>query len=88
MQFFTTEPHACDPSSLPQYPPSKEMDAKRRDEEARRFVTSTFTKFYLYFTFCYSGCSYCHLCKTVICLKKCMIQWCQLELRLDLTAAP
>jgi cyclin-dependent kinase 12/13 len=36
MQFFTTEPHACEPSSLPQYPPSKEMDAKRRDEEARR----------------------------------------------------
>uniref|UniRef100_A0ACD5YBY3 Uncharacterized protein n=1 Tax=Avena sativa TaxID=4498 RepID=A0ACD5YBY3_AVESA len=34
--FFKTEPHACDPSSLPQYPPSKEMDAKRRDEEARR----------------------------------------------------
>ncbi|CAN6206405.1 unnamed protein product [Urochloa humidicola] len=34
--FFTTEPHACEPSSLPQYPPSKEMDAKRRDEEARR----------------------------------------------------
>ncbi|EAZ05068.1 hypothetical protein OsI_27258 [Oryza sativa Indica Group] len=35
-EFFKTEPHACDPSSLPQYPPSKEMDAKRRDEEARR----------------------------------------------------
>ncbi|TVU03357.1 hypothetical protein EJB05_51119 [Eragrostis curvula] len=34
--FFSTEPYACDPSSLPQYPPSKEMDAKRRDEEARR----------------------------------------------------
>ncbi|KAG8079401.1 hypothetical protein GUJ93_ZPchr0007g4437 [Zizania palustris] len=34
--FFATEPFACDPSSLPQYPPSKEMDAKRRDEEARR----------------------------------------------------
>ncbi|KAM3371758.1 hypothetical protein ACQJBY_018922 [Aegilops geniculata] len=34
--FFKTEPLACDPSSLPQYPPSKEMDAKRRDEEARR----------------------------------------------------
>ncbi|KAL6896565.1 hypothetical protein ACP4OV_007137 [Aristida adscensionis] len=34
--FFTTEPFACDPSSLPHYPPSKEMDAKRRDEEARR----------------------------------------------------
>ncbi|PNX57381.1 putative serine threonine-protein kinase, partial [Trifolium pratense] len=26
----------CDPSSLPKYPPSKEMDAKLRDEEARR----------------------------------------------------
>ncbi|KAM7476944.1 hypothetical protein LguiB_024187 [Lonicera macranthoides] len=35
-EFFTTEPYACDPSSLPQYPPSKEMDAKRRDDEARR----------------------------------------------------
>ncbi|KAI3979081.1 hypothetical protein MKX01_016256 [Papaver californicum] len=35
-EFFTTKPHACDPSSLPQYPPSKEMDAKLRDEEARR----------------------------------------------------
>ncbi|CAI9102433.1 OLC1v1000706C4 [Oldenlandia corymbosa var. corymbosa] len=35
-EFFTTEPYACDPASLPQYPPSKEMDAKRRDDEARR----------------------------------------------------
>ncbi|KAJ8620629.1 hypothetical protein MRB53_029158 [Persea americana] len=34
--FFTTEPSACEPSSLPKYPPSKEMDAKLRDEEARR----------------------------------------------------
>ncbi|KAK2976314.1 hypothetical protein RJ640_029218 [Escallonia rubra] len=34
--FFTTLPHACDPSSLPKYPPSKEIDAKLRDEEARR----------------------------------------------------
>ncbi|KAF5952328.1 hypothetical protein HYC85_010272 [Camellia sinensis] len=35
-RFFTTEPYACDPSSLPQYPPTKEIDAKRRDNEARR----------------------------------------------------
>ncbi|CAI9765891.1 unnamed protein product [Fraxinus pennsylvanica] len=35
-EFFTTMPYACDPSSLPKYPPSKEIDAKRRDEEARR----------------------------------------------------
>ncbi|KAK9086564.1 hypothetical protein Syun_028958 [Stephania yunnanensis] len=35
-EFFTTKPFACEPSSLPQYPPSKEMDAKLRDEEARR----------------------------------------------------
>ncbi|KAL6902147.1 hypothetical protein ACP4OV_005023 [Aristida adscensionis] len=35
-EFFTTEPFACEPSSLPKYPPTKEIDAKRRDEEARR----------------------------------------------------
>lgn len=35
-EFFTTKPYACDPSSLPQYPPSKEIDAKMRDEEAIR----------------------------------------------------
>ncbi|KAF5739514.1 Serine/threonine-protein kinase isoform 2 [Tripterygium wilfordii] len=35
-EFFLTEPYACDPSSLPKYPPSKEIDAKRRDDEARR----------------------------------------------------
>ncbi|KAJ7566925.1 hypothetical protein O6H91_02G124400 [Diphasiastrum complanatum] len=34
--FFTTKPLACDPSSLPQYPPSKELDARIRDEETRR----------------------------------------------------
>ncbi|KAI7749080.1 hypothetical protein M8C21_015571, partial [Ambrosia artemisiifolia] len=33
--FFTTKPLACDPSNLPQYPPSKEIDAKRREEEAK-----------------------------------------------------
>uniref|UniRef100_A0A8I6Y682 F-box domain-containing protein n=1 Tax=Hordeum vulgare subsp. vulgare TaxID=112509 RepID=A0A8I6Y682_HORVV len=32
----SNEPYACDPSSLPKYPPSKEYDAKLRDEEARR----------------------------------------------------
>ncbi|RDX64067.1 putative serine/threonine-protein kinase, partial [Mucuna pruriens] len=35
-EFFTTKPYACEPSSLPKYPPSKEMDTKLRDEEARR----------------------------------------------------
>ncbi|KAJ1427264.1 Serine/threonine-protein kinase, active site [Sesbania bispinosa] len=35
-EFFTTQPYACEPSSLPKYPPSKEMDTKLRDEEARR----------------------------------------------------
>ncbi|KAE9618998.1 putative protein-serine/threonine kinase CMGC-CDK-CRK7-CDK9 family [Lupinus albus] len=35
-EFFTTEPYACDPSGLPKYPPTKEMDAKLRDDEARR----------------------------------------------------
>ncbi|KAF8390704.1 hypothetical protein HHK36_025231 [Tetracentron sinense] len=35
-EFFNTKPYACEPSSLPKYPPSKEMDVKLRDEEARR----------------------------------------------------
>lgn len=36
-QFFSTEPLPCDPASLPKYPPSKELDIKRRDDEARRY---------------------------------------------------
>ncbi|CAL1389184.1 unnamed protein product [Linum trigynum] len=35
-EFFSIEPVACEPSSLPVYPPSKELDVKLRDEEARR----------------------------------------------------
>ncbi|KAB2025552.1 hypothetical protein ERO13_D06G135000v2 [Gossypium hirsutum] len=35
-EFFMTEPYACNPSSLPKYPPSKEIDVKLRDEKARR----------------------------------------------------
>ncbi|WOG89241.1 hypothetical protein DCAR_0208478 [Daucus carota subsp. sativus] len=35
-QFFSTEPYACEPSSLPKHPPSKELDMKRREEEAKR----------------------------------------------------
>ncbi|KAE8693491.1 putative serine/threonine-protein kinase [Hibiscus syriacus] len=35
-EFFKTEPLPCDPSSLPKYPPSKELDIKHRDHEARR----------------------------------------------------
>ncbi|XP_050376691.1 probable serine/threonine-protein kinase At1g54610 [Argentina anserina] len=35
-EFFSTEPFACEPSSLPKYRPSKEMDVKLRDAESRR----------------------------------------------------
>ncbi|KAL6553964.1 hypothetical protein OROMI_019637 [Orobanche minor] len=35
-EFFKAKPLACDPSSLPRYRPSKEMDAKLREEEARK----------------------------------------------------
>ncbi|GAV84971.1 Pkinase domain-containing protein [Cephalotus follicularis] len=35
-RFFTTEPLPCHPSSLPKYSPSKELDIKRRNEEARQ----------------------------------------------------
>jgi serine/threonine protein kinase len=37
-EFFTTEPLPCDPSSLPKYPPSKELNVKLRDEELRRYL--------------------------------------------------
>ncbi|KAI4296167.1 hypothetical protein L6164_036147 [Bauhinia variegata] len=35
-EFYTTKPLPCDPSTLPKYPPSKEFDAKIREDEARR----------------------------------------------------
>ncbi|KAG6751021.1 hypothetical protein POTOM_045538 [Populus tomentosa] len=35
-EFFRIEPLPADPSSLPKYSPCKELDAKLRDEEARR----------------------------------------------------
>ncbi|KAG8378524.1 hypothetical protein BUALT_Bualt08G0146000 [Buddleja alternifolia] len=35
-KFFTSNPLPSDPSSLPKYSPSKELDAKIREEEARR----------------------------------------------------
>ncbi|KAK9682297.1 hypothetical protein RND81_10G063700 [Saponaria officinalis] len=38
--YFTTMPYACDPSSLPKYPPNKEIDAKLREDQSRRTRTS------------------------------------------------
>ncbi|PHU30090.1 putative serine/threonine-protein kinase [Capsicum chinense] len=35
-EFFKVKPLPCDPYSLPKYPPSKEYDAKVRDQEAKR----------------------------------------------------
>ncbi|GMN42180.1 hypothetical protein TIFTF001_011391 [Ficus carica] len=35
-QYFRTQPLACDPSTLPKYPPNKEIDAKNREDELRR----------------------------------------------------
>ncbi|CAH8386670.1 unnamed protein product [Eruca vesicaria subsp. sativa] len=35
-EYFKTEPFACNPSSLPKYPPSKEIDAKIRDDAKRQ----------------------------------------------------
>ncbi|KAG4185678.1 hypothetical protein ERO13_A09G247600v2 [Gossypium hirsutum] len=35
-EFFTTKPYACEPSTLPKFPPCKDMDVKLRAEEARR----------------------------------------------------
>ncbi|CAH9078651.1 unnamed protein product [Cuscuta europaea] len=35
-EYFMTKPCACDPSSLPKYPPSKEIDTKHRDQVRRK----------------------------------------------------
>ncbi|ESQ47083.1 hypothetical protein EUTSA_v10027682mg [Eutrema salsugineum] len=35
-EYFLTRPYACDPSSLPKYPPNKEMDAKHREGLRRK----------------------------------------------------
>ncbi|XP_073158733.1 cyclin-dependent kinase C-2 C-like [Henckelia pumila] len=35
-EYFYTKPHACDPSSLPRYPPNKEIDAKFREDSKRK----------------------------------------------------
>ncbi|XP_022961615.1 protein IMPAIRED IN BABA-INDUCED STERILITY 1-like [Cucurbita moschata] len=42
-EYFKTKPYACDPSTLPKYPPNKEMDAKNR-EDARRKKANARTK--------------------------------------------
>ncbi|XP_066331803.1 probable serine/threonine-protein kinase At1g54610 [Miscanthus floridulus] len=39
-EFFRTKPLACDPASLPKYPPCKEYDAKLRGQEASRQNTA------------------------------------------------
>lgn len=52
MQFFTTEPYPCEPSSLPKYPPSKELDVKLREEEARRLRVSLSWCFTIFWTQC------------------------------------
>ncbi|KAK4437025.1 protein IMPAIRED IN BABA-INDUCED STERILITY 1 [Sesamum alatum] len=35
-EYFKTKPYACDPSSLPKYPPSKEIDIKHHEEASRK----------------------------------------------------
>ncbi|KAL0535673.1 hypothetical protein IC582_030014 [Cucumis melo] len=35
-EYFSTKPYACDPSSMPIYPPNKEIDAKQREETRRK----------------------------------------------------
>ncbi|KAI3665852.1 hypothetical protein L6452_44487 [Arctium lappa] len=35
-EYFYTRPYACDPASMPKYPPNKEIDAKFREQAGRR----------------------------------------------------
>lgn len=37
-EYFKSKPFPCEPSNLPKYPPNKEIDAKVREEEARRRI--------------------------------------------------
>ncbi|KAK2357583.1 Protein kinase superfamily protein [Trifolium repens] len=37
-EYFKTKPYACDPSSIPVYPPSKEIDAKHEEETKRKKI--------------------------------------------------
>lgn len=39
--YFNTKPYACDPSSLPNFPPNKEIDAKLREEARRKKTGAT-----------------------------------------------
>lgn len=38
LEYFKTKPYACEPSSLPVYPPSKEIDAKHEEETKRKKI--------------------------------------------------
>ncbi|CAN8292568.1 unnamed protein product [Cochlearia groenlandica] len=38
-QYFTSKPFACDPSSLPVYSPSKEIDVKHREQATRKKIS-------------------------------------------------
>ncbi|KAG8366930.1 hypothetical protein BUALT_Bualt16G0019200 [Buddleja alternifolia] len=40
-KYFITKPYACDPSSLPKYPPNKEIDAKFREDARRKKAGAT-----------------------------------------------
>ncbi|XP_050380152.1 cyclin-dependent kinase C-2 C-like [Argentina anserina] len=35
-EYFRTKPYACEPSKLPKYPPTKEMDAKSREDAQKK----------------------------------------------------
>ncbi|CAM8978193.1 unnamed protein product [Rhodiola kirilowii] len=38
-EYFMTKPFACEPSSLPRYPPNKEIDAKNREDAKRNKIS-------------------------------------------------
>ncbi|XP_061346661.1 protein IMPAIRED IN BABA-INDUCED STERILITY 1-like [Gastrolobium bilobum] len=38
LEYFKTKPYACDPSSIPNYPPSKEIDSKDEEESRRKKI--------------------------------------------------
>lgn len=58
IQFFRTEPYACEPSSLPRYPPCKERDVKLKYEKHKRFGATlcTYCSYFLLFIESFNVC--------------------------------
>lgn len=73
-QYFNTKPYACDPSTLPKYPPNKEMDAKYREELQRRYQSIDFHKLFIYICVSIYVITFAERLKYLFCRRRVSIQ--------------